>query len=79
MTEGDGSSLWIDFALVNAEFSDAIQRLAGEGFVDFPYADVVLRHSGVVEQLWDGNGRADSHLVGLAADHDSARPFADDG
>jgi hypothetical protein len=50
----------------------AVDHLHSECLVQLPDADVLDLEAVLVEQLRDGEYRADPHLVGLAAGHREA-------
>ena len=61
VSEGDGSSSWVDLGVVEPELVAAPGGLGSEGFVELVDVDVGGRESGLLQHLWDGVGWSNSH------------------
>lgn len=79
MSKGDGTALWIDLVLWNAELVDAPHALAGKGLVNLKDVDLVLAHAGLVQHDGDGGPRPDAHEQRFDADDAGLHEFADNG
>lgn len=67
VSDGDGTSVDVHLGVVNAEHIRAVEGNDGEGLVELPEVDVVDGEPVAGEKLGDGDGGADSHLLGGAA------------
>ncbi len=65
VADSDGAAVDVQAVHRDAEFALAVENLNGEGFVEFPQADVVDGQAGALEQFGNGEDRADAHFVGL--------------
>ena len=60
MTHGDGTTPDVDLVEGDAEVLYRVDGLAGESLVDFEEVDVVLRNTGLGENLGDGECRSNT-------------------
>ena len=67
MADGDRAAVDVEQFIRNAKPVPAIDRLRGERLVQLPQADVFHLEPVALEQLGNGEDRADAHLIGLAA------------
>ncbi|MNT71020.1 hypothetical protein D3C72_2094630 [compost metagenome] len=67
MAQRDGTAVHVQAVHRDAQLFLAVQRLRGEGLVQFPEVDVLHLQAVARQQLGDGVDRADAHLVRLAA------------
>mmetsp|Transcript_235 Transcript_235/g.473 ORF Transcript_235/g.473 Transcript_235/m.473 type:complete len:335 (+) Transcript_235:92-1096(+) len=72
VTQGDGTTLGVDLGHVNAEFLNAVDRLAREGLVDLKDIDVIQAQTGLLDRRGDGLRRSDAHNIRGHA-HDRVR------
>jgi hypothetical protein len=64
VADGDGAAVGVDLGGVEAELTDAVEALAGEGLVELDGVDLVDGEAGLVQELADGGDGADAHDVG---------------
>src|SRR6266403_3363893 len=69
VADGDCAARNIQPVLGDAEPVAAVDHLAGEGFVQFPYPDVGYRQPGLLQQLRHRQHRTYAHLSRIAARH----------
>src|SRR5271166_4677738 len=69
MPDRDRAAIDVQPVRIDAEPVAAIDHLAGECLVQLPQSDVVHPKPVLVQQLRDGEHRADAHLVRRAAGH----------
>src|SRR5271156_4957895 len=67
MSNRNRAAIDIKQLIGNAELVAAVDNLTGEGFIEFPQADVVDFEPVAFEQLGNREYRSDSHLVRLAS------------
>ena len=67
MPNRDRAAIDIVNLIVNAELVAAVERLAGEGFVELPQVNVVHFEPLALQQAGHGEHGADAHFVRLAA------------
>src|SRR5260370_13794763 len=67
MSNRNRAAVDVEKLIGNAELVAAVDDLAGEGFVEFPQADVVDLEPVAFQQLGHREDRSDSHLVRLAS------------
>ncbi|MCY1232254.1 hypothetical protein D9M72_447350 [compost metagenome] len=65
VTDGNRAAVDVDALQRQAKLVNAIQRLAGKGFVEFPQVDVIDGKLVAFEQARDCADRADAHFVRL--------------
>lgn len=64
MTDGDGSSLWVDLIEVDAEDLGAIYRLRSERLVDLEDVDVGDCKTSLLQNRWDSERWPNTHDIG---------------
>src|SRR5438046_620472 len=67
MPDGDGTSVYVELFVVYAQTIAAIDYLHGKSFIEFPEVNVIHLHASALQQLGNGENRADSHFVRFAA------------
>src|SRR6267378_228924 len=67
VAQGDGASVGIDAAGVEAGLLDDGQGLRGEGFVELDYCHVIEREAGELQRFGDGSNGADAEFFGKNA------------
>src|ERR1700739_1698879 len=67
VTDGNGAAVDIVALGIDAEPVAAVKSLHGESLVELPQPDILDREPVLPQQLWNGENRADPHLVRRAA------------
>src|SRR5690606_11362939 len=69
VTNGDTAAVHVQLGWVDFQLLLAINGLAGKGFVDFEQADIVDFQTRTIQQLGNGENRANAHFIRAAARH----------
>src|SRR3954464_4891523 len=72
VADGNRPAIDVELLRIDPEPVAAVQHLAGEGLVQLPQVDVLDPQTVLLQQLGDGEDRADAHLVGCATGHGHA-------
>ena len=63
VTDGDGAALWVDFPLIDAERTNTVKGLRGEGLVDLKDVNVFDVEASLLQDGRDGESRTNTHDI----------------
>ena|SRR5210317_1366254 len=67
MTDRNGTTVYVENVVRDAELVAAVEHLNGKSLVKLPEIDVIHRETVALEQLGHSENGTDAHLVGFAS------------
>src|SRR3954453_12881941 len=67
VTDSNGTTVGVNLSLVDAELANTVESLRSESLVDLPDANLGNLDINRLQELGDGDGGTDTHLIGGAA------------
>lgn len=63
MTDGDGTALWVNLPLIDAECTNRVKGLRGEGLIDLKDVNVFDIEASLLQDGRDGESRTNTHDI----------------